>query len=465
MLYHHVLVFFAASVTVIVLVRSLMWSSPRKAHAFPGGNLNGPRSGRRGGSNLFAYLSALFAVAITISMVVYPDAAFQSAVEGLKVWWDIVFPALLPFFIGSEILMGLGVVHFMGVLLEPFMRPLFNVPGVGSFVLAMGLASGYPLGSILTAKLRRDKLCSKTEAERLMSFTNTADPLFMTGAVAVGMFHDISVGFVIIGAHYLSALAVGLILAFYKRNQDRSPALEVASQGNIFVKALRALIQARDKDGRPLGKLMGDAVRQSVNSLLLIGGFIILFSVVVRILSLVGVVSFLTRILATALTALGWNPEVAPSLVSGFFEITMGAQAASRAPVPLADKVMAASALIAWSGLSVHAQVAAVTQGTDINMGPYVGARVIHAALAAVIAGYMMGPAQPVTVWLAPQFAPVTHVGTPFHVWAARLRYFSLRFAIWSCVLIVGGLVVAACSKPALKVILCGGRKPPRRRR
>ena len=48
----------------------------------------------------------------------------------------------------------LGVVHMMGVFLEPVMRPLFNVPGTGSFVMAMGLASGFPIGAILTAELR-----------------------------------------------------------------------------------------------------------------------------------------------------------------------------------------------------------------------------------------------------------------------------------------------------------------------
>ena len=39
----------------------------------------------------------------------------------------------------------MGVVHFLGVLLEPLMRPLFNVPGVGAFALSMGLAAGYPM--------------------------------------------------------------------------------------------------------------------------------------------------------------------------------------------------------------------------------------------------------------------------------------------------------------------------------
>ena len=93
---------------------------------------------RRLRNYLVTYLGAAVAVWLTLAMVRYPDKAFEAAVNGLSVWFEIVFPALLPFFIGSEILMGLGVVHFMGVLLEPFMRPLFNVPGAGSFVLAMG---------------------------------------------------------------------------------------------------------------------------------------------------------------------------------------------------------------------------------------------------------------------------------------------------------------------------------------
>ena len=425
--------------------------------------------------NAFTYLGAGIAAAITVAMVIYPDAAYDSAVDGLKLWWEVVFPALLPFFIGSEILMGLGVVHFMGVLLEPFMRPLFNVPGVGSFVMAMGLASGYPLGSILTAKLRRDGLCSRAEAERLMSFTNTADPLFMTGAVAVGMFHDIWVGPVIVTAHYVSAVMVGLILGVFGRGRDASAPLE-ATRGNIVARAFRAMSQARRKDGRPFGKIMGDAVKESVNSLLMIGGFIILFSVVVRILEMVGVVSAVSSAFTLALEPLGWNVSTVPALTSGLFEITMGTQVASQAHAPLVARVMAASAVIAWSGLSVHAQVAAVTQGTDIRMGVYIGARVLHAVLAAVFTAFIMGPGQSAIARvvpalsrgyspaLAPAFAP--SVGAmSLAQWAQRLHYFGLRFGCCCLLLLLGSFILSAIRLPAFTVA-CVRRstvRPPRR--
>ena len=86
--------------------------------------------GKRHRTRMLTYFMAFIAVFITIAMVQYPKEAFDSALVGLSLWWNVVFPALLPFFILSEILMGLGVVHFIGILLEPLMRPVFNVPGL-----------------------------------------------------------------------------------------------------------------------------------------------------------------------------------------------------------------------------------------------------------------------------------------------------------------------------------------------
>ena len=88
--------------------------------------------------------STAFLTAITL--VMYPEQAFASSLKGLKIWWDVVFPSLLPFFITAEMMMGFGVVHFLGILLEPMMRPIFRVPGAGAFVMAVGFISGNPMG-------------------------------------------------------------------------------------------------------------------------------------------------------------------------------------------------------------------------------------------------------------------------------------------------------------------------------
>lgn len=382
------------------------------------------------------YLLAAIAITLTISLVLAPDEAFSSALHGLKVWWEIVFPALLPFFIGSEILMGLGVVNFMGVLLEPLMRPLFNVPGVGSFVMAMGLASGYPIGAILTSKLRRQNMCNRVEAERLISFTNTADPLFMVGAVAVGMFGDARLGIIIVAAHYLSSLMVGLVMRFYKRSEPNSTQAG-GQQVNILIRAFHELYDARQRDGRPLGQLLGESVKNAVNTLLMIGGYIILFSVIIRIASVTGIVAFLAKGLAGLLSAIGLSPNLSNAALSGVFEITIGCNVASQTVAPLAQRIIVASAVIAWSGLSVHGQVAGIINGTDIRITPYLCARALHAFLAGYFT-WLLWNRLGSTAWNIhiPVFLQTTPGGGATY-FVERLAFTGLRVGV-----ILGGLLV-----------------------
>ena len=332
------------------------------------------------------YLSAALALLLTITILRHPEVAFSASLEGLKIWFDIVLPALLPFFAMSEILMGLGVVHFIGVLLEPFMRPLFRIPGVGAFAVAMGLASGYPIGAKITAQLRREDLCTGVEGERLVSFANTADPLFMVGAVAIGMFGIQEIGWTIAAAHYLSVVIVGFLMRFTPEKDPPAVRSAIPSgQGNILSRAFRTLEEARIRDGRSFGQLFGDAIRETFSSMLFIGGCIMIFSVLGRILDVSGVTEALQNFLAVLFRSFAINDAIIPPLIRGIIEITIGCEAISQANASLLLRTVVASFIIGWSGLSVHAQVATMIRGTDIRMGPYIIARALHGLLAAAM--------------------------------------------------------------------------------
>lgn len=337
---------------------------------------------------------ALFSFFLVITIISFPKQAFESSLRGLTIWWEVVFPALLPFFITAELLMGFGVVHFLGVLLEPLMRPLFRVPGVGAFALSMGLASGYPMGAKLTVKLREQKLVSRSEGERLLCITSTSGPLFMIGAVAVGFFHDVQLGIILAASHYCSALCLGLLMRFYKpENTQSSASIETLVAMNatlkkdvLLVRALKAMHLARMQNGKPIGTLMKEAVQSSIQTLLLIGGFIIMFSVMTNILQLVGITYLIGIVISAFFTLFGLPESLVPGLITGVFEITLGSQMTSDTPVsiPLVYKAAIAGAIIAWSGFSVHAQVASMISQTDIRYTPYLFARMAHAILAFV---------------------------------------------------------------------------------
>ncbi|NLW55502.1 MAG: sporulation integral membrane protein YlbJ [Firmicutes bacterium] len=339
------------------------------------------------------YLLALLFTLITISLAVYPQVCLEAAKEGLQIFGQIVFPSLFPFFVLTEVMLGLGIVHFIGVFLEPLMRPVFNVPGVGAFALSMGLAAGYPMDAVITGKFRRMNLCSQIEGERLLAFTNTADPLFMFGAVAVGMFGHPEIGAIIAIAHYLSAFTVGFIYRFYGLKERPAPETEQPGQHseNILKRAVREMLKAHREDNRPLGQLAGDAVNESISTLLMIGGFIIVFSVVSRLMEEIGLMSLILPGIKGLLKTLGLNPALGTAIIKGFLEIDLGTVAAAQAMAPLGDRLVVASAIIAWSGLSVHGQVISVIHETDIRIAPYLVARVLHTFLGGLYTFFLLG--------------------------------------------------------------------------
>jgi sporulation integral membrane protein YlbJ len=332
------------------------------------------------------FKTAFLAVSVTImaaSLVVYPEESFEASIRGLDMWWEIVFPSLLPFFIISEMLIGFGIVKFIGVLLEPLMRPLFRVPGVGGFVWAMGMASGFPAGAKLTARLRQEKQLSRIEAERLVSFTNSSNPLFIFGAVSVGFFKNAHLGIILALSHYLGNICVGLVMRFYGRNDKEEREQKNGKSKFPIRTALIALHRTRVNDNRPIGKLLGDAVTSSIQTLLMIGGFIILFSVINKILYHLHVTAFLAKLIEIILKTLSLPESLSVPLISGLFEITQGSQMTSQVQdASLMQLAIITSFILAFSGFSVQAQVASILAQTDIRFKPFFFARILQGLFA-----------------------------------------------------------------------------------
>jgi sporulation integral membrane protein YlbJ len=340
-------------------------------------------------------LKTLFlAASVTLmaaSLISFPQESFDASIRGLNMWWEIVFPSLLPFFIVSEMLIGFGVVRFIGVLLEPLMRPLFRVPGVGGFVWAMGMASGYPAGAKLTARLRQEGQLTKIEAERLVSFTNSSNPLFIFGAVSVGFFYNVQLGVILALAHYLGNISVGLLMRFYGKSEEK---LKKEKDKRLSIRdAFAALHRTRIKDNRPIGKLLGDAVMSSIQTLLMIGGFIILFSVINKLLFHLHITAFLAQFIELALAMMGMTEMLSMPYISGLFEITLGSQMTSQVQeATLMHQAVITSFILAFSGFSVQAQVASILAQTDIRFQPFFFARILHGFFAAFYAFILWKP-------------------------------------------------------------------------
>lgn len=337
-----------------------------------------------------APLLAVIVCFLALLMFVFPESTMQSSVRGLAIWWDVLFPALFPFFVISEMLLGFGIVHFVGALLDPLMRPIFRIPGAGGFVVAMGYASGYPVGAKLTAQLWEQKLVTREEGERLVAFTTTSDPIFLIGAVSVGFFHDAKLAAVLALAHYGAGTLIGFLMRFHASKAAPSP-IVTSTAGTKHISrlhlAFESMHHARIRDGRDLGTLIRQALQSSLKLMIVVGGLVVFFSVMLELLTASNIMHLLYIGVDQMLGLFGIPNQLSQSIVNGIFEVTLGAKAAggSSDDIPLMYKLAAAAFVLSWGGLSVHAQVASILNATNLRYMPFFIARFAHGILAMLV--------------------------------------------------------------------------------
>ena len=344
--------------------------------------------------------AALFIIPFLAMLLAYPNAVIGASMRGILIWWDVLFPSLFPFLVLAELMLGFGIVHFFGSLLDPLMRPLFRVPGIGGFVMTMGFASGYPMTAKLTAKLWEDKLINREEGERLVSFATTSDPIFLIGAVSVGFFHDARLALVLGAAHYGTAILLGLLMRFHSGGR-LSPPAPVQGKGRLLARSFRAMHEARLMDGRPFGIMLQEAIRAAIQLIFVIGGLVVFASTILEVLTIAQVLRLIQDTFGSLLGLAGVPRELSQSLVDGSFEVTLGAKSAggASASIPLVYKAACGAFVLAWAGLSVHAQIISLLHKTDLRYGPFLLARLAHGLLSFAAVLLLWN-------WLKPEPAP-----------------------------------------------------------
>ena len=209
------------------------------------------------------------------------------------------------------------------------------------------MASGYPMGAKLVASLYEEGSISKVEGQRMLAFCNTSGPLFMIGAVGIGMLQSPKAGKIIAVSHYTAALVLGLLFRFYGRQKE---SIRVSSTKPRIKSAFQELLMANSKSNKSLGNILSSSVKSSMESQVLIGGFIILFSVIINLLIPEQAAN------NSNLSANKWifsfprEWQLMKPLGAGILEITTGCQLLGDSIADFKNKLIAASFIIGWGG-------------------------------------------------------------------------------------------------------------------
>lgn len=342
-----------------------------------GGIFMGAQKNSLKGSTLFFIAIVIFTV---VGIIIFPQEVFNASKKGLLLWFNTVFPSLFPFMVGTYLLIELGVVRFIGILFEPIMRPLFNVPGVGAFAWVMGLTSGYPVGAKITADLRSKGEITQVEAQRLAAFSNNSGPLFILGAVSVGMLSNPGVGMFLLGIHYLSSFSVGLLFRFYKRDN----ACKNKSSNHLFKRALKQLILEQKNQSKKIGAILKESIIHSMDLIVQIGGFIILFSVIAELLKVFSIMNLFNQVLSPIFSFIGFDRNLINGWVLAVIEITNGINMMGSSSYPLDQQLILVNSVIAWGGISILMQTVSVISNSDIKVSVYVLAKFIQSVFAII---------------------------------------------------------------------------------
>ena len=310
---------------------------------------------------LFIFLILFF----ILSLVLFSKSNLDAVKNGLLIWTNSIIPSLFPFFIATEILCSTNFINIIGNYLNKYMRPIFNVPGHGSFALIMVIISGYPTGAKIVCNLRENKLCSRIEAERMLSFSNNSGPLFILTTVGILTFANSEIGCLLLFTHILSAITVGIIFRFWKKSLDNPVLTYLPIKSNV--------------NESNIGSILTESIKKSINTILNIGGFVVLFSVIISILENLHIFNIFAKILAL----LSISEATSIPFISGFLEISNGISRFNISSISnISNLIILASFLLGFGGISVIMQVYSIISKTDISIKPYILGKLLQGIVA-----------------------------------------------------------------------------------
>jgi len=271
-----------------------------------------------------------------------------------KLWFYNLLPTLFPFFIITDLLSNYGFVNYISKIFGKVMN-LFNVNEKSSYAFFMSIISGFPGNSKLIKELLDNKEINEQEATKLLTFTHFSNPLFIIGTIGTMFLNNKKLGILILIVHYFTNIIVGLLFKkIYKKEINN------VNNNQTIIKL-------------PFIKILIKSINNSINTMLLIYGIIIVTSLLVNIISV--------------------NLNISPyikSILTGLIEMTQGLKLISELTIPITLKVTIITFFLSFGGISIHMQIMGILSEYKINYFIYLIARIIHASISSLLIYFIL---------------------------------------------------------------------------
>ena len=302
---------------------------------------------------IICILISIFIILFTLNI----NQCISAAIDGCKLWYKSILPTTFPFIVICNLLIYYDGINLYSKFLGPLLCKPLGLSKNCSFPIVASILCGYPLGAKYCVDLYSMEYIKKDEYERLLNIASNVGPLFLVGSVAGTLLGNISLGYILLVGNYLSIIFIGFITK-KKRNPIKSSPLSCPKYQIIN-----------------FGSAIKNAIQNGINTTLSIGGFIVIFSVVI---SLIKSNVYFHIIFEQLETFFRLPVGTLYCLFLGSIEITNGCSIVSTLSLSLPLKLSIISFLCSFSGLAVIAQVSSFVSETKIRYSKYIFFKIIQ---------------------------------------------------------------------------------------
>lgn len=288
--------------------------------------------------------------------------SLMGARKGLLLWYNTLFPTLMPFMLLSNLLVLLNCTEFVGSLLKPFTHMLRLSTSCGYCIL-VGFLCGYPMGAYVSSLLREERLINDEENEYLTSVCNNVSPMFMISYVSVYILENEKYALMVIAAISGSAIiSIFFLRLFYSRPKKGKNILEKERKSNMVSSCSdKKTLKGTSTDIKEaLEKSIDKTITASLNLCI----FIMIFSIIGELTDSVTFLSDITK-----------------AVIISIFEISAGLEKISKLSIPFNIKYILCTTLTTFGGISSVFQTMSISDKSGLDIWKYVRNKLIISAI------------------------------------------------------------------------------------
>ena len=282
----------------------------------------------------------LFYIGFIGMLLCFPEITVAYSYQGLVQWATRMVPTLFPFMVISSMMIYTGIDKYLTKILKPILQPLFSCSTNGLYAVFMGFLCGFPMGAKATCDLLKNKKIARTEAEYLLAFCNNIGPTYFLGIIfpllqECGYSNKLPFFVGIYGIPFV----YGILLGKFQKNNS-SPKSKVSLEVSETL---------------PVSKAIRLACLGSIQSILLLGGYVTFVNAFRVIPDIAGLSPYVSAVLG------------------GFLEIIYGIPGIYHSmQISIEWKAFWILVALSFSGLCCMLQTSSIIIEEDLSMKKYV---------------------------------------------------------------------------------------------